>query len=653
MVNRLEGRDGSDDLDGREGADVMIGGKGNDRYTVDTAGYYDTVVSTSFALPGGGVTNPFPYIPGDQVTELANEGIDSVSSYITYTLPNEVEHLQLLTRSNLNGFGNARDNSLTGNVGVNRLEGRGGNDTIDGRAGEDIMVGGTGDDMYFVDDNTGPGLTTASFGIPVADVIYSPGDQVIENANEGFDRIFTTVDYTLPNHVEFLALAGAAGNINGSGNSLANTIFGNEGQNRLNGAAGNDLLDGQGGADTMSGGLGDDAYSLDTPGVFIRNTRLGTGGTIYLPGDQVFENANEGKDRVYAPFSYTLTANVEELALTGAGNLNGFGNASDNGLFGSTGANRLEAYAGNDFLNGLEGADTMVGGTGNDRYRVDNSGDVVVENAGEGTDTIEASISYVLPNHVENMVWISSAALSNASAAATIYQTGNALANLLVCNDGANILNGKAGADTMQGKRGNDSYFVDNASDKVVEAAGQGTDNVNTSVSYTLGTSVSVETLRTTNVAGTAAINLTGNNLANIVTGNAGANIINGGASNDVLAGMSGRDKVTGGAGSDLFVFNTALNAATNVDTVTDFSVAYDTFRLENAVFTTLTALGRLAADAFHIGAAAADAEDRIIYNQATGALSYDANGTGAGGLVKFAQLTAGLGLTNADFVIV
>ena len=367
----------------------------------------------------------------------------------------------------------------------------------------------------------------------------------------------------------------------------------------------------------------------------------------------MFENANEGKDRVYAPFSYTLTANVEELALTGAGNLNGFGNASDNGLFGSTGANRLEAYAGNDFLNGLEGADTMVGGTGNDRYRVDNSGDVVVENAGEGTDTIEASISYVLPNHVENMVWISSAALSNASAAATIYQTGNALANLLVCNDGANILNGKAGADTMQGKRGNDSYFVDNASDKVVEAAGQGTDNVNTSVSYTLGTSVSVETLRTTNVAGTAAINLTGNNLANIVTGNAGANIINGGASNDVLAGMSGRDKVTGGAGSDLFVFNTALNAATNVDTVTDFSVAYDTFRLENAVFTTLTALGRLAADAFHIGAAAADAEDRIIYNQATGALSYDANGTGAGGLVKFAQLTAGLGLTNADFVIV
>ena len=367
--------------------------------------------------------------------------------------------------------------------------------------------------------------------------------------------------------------------------------------------------------------------------MFIRNTRLGTGGTIYLPGDQVFENANEGKDRVYAPFSYTLTANVEELVLAGAGNLNGFGNASDNGLFGNTGVNRLEAYAGNDFINGLEDGDTMVGGVGNDRYRVDNAGDVVIENAGEGTDTIEASISYVLPNHVENMVWVSSASLSNASAPATVYQTGNALANLLICNDGANILNGRAGADTMQGKGGNDSYVVDNAGDKVVEAVGQGTDNVNTSVSYTLSTHVSVETLRTTSVAGTAAINLTGNNLANTVTGNAGANIVNGGAGNDVVSGMAGKDKLTGGLGNDLFLFNTALNAATNVDTVTDFSVPNDTVRLENAVFTTLTALGRLAADAFHIGAAAADAEDRIIYNQATGALSFDVNGTGAGGL--------------------
>ena len=128
----------------------MIGGKGNDRYTVDTAGYYDTVATTSFALPGGGMTGPFPFIPGDQVIELANEGIDTVSSYITYTLPNEVEHLELIGNASakLNGFGNARDNSMKGTAGVNRLEGRGGNDTIDGRAGEDIMVGGSGDDMY-------------------------------------------------------------------------------------------------------------------------------------------------------------------------------------------------------------------------------------------------------------------------------------------------------------------------------------------------------------------------------------------------------------------------------------------------------------------------------------------------------------------------
>ena len=163
------------------------------------------------------------------------------------------------------------------------------------------------------------------------------------------------------------------------------------------------------------------------------------------------------------------------------------------------------------------------------------------------------------------------------------------------------------------------------------------------SVSYTLAAGVSAETLRTTNAASTTAINLTGNEINNLVIGNAGANQLN---------GREGHDKLTGNAGADLFFFNTALSAATNIDAVTDFSVADDTFRLENAIFTGLAA-GTLNADAFHIGAAAADAEDRVIYNSATGALSFDNNGSAAGGTTLFAAITAGLALTNADFVIV
>ncbi len=109
-------------------------------------------------------------------------------------------------------------------------------------------------------------------------------------------------------------------------------------------------------------------------------------------------------------------------------------------------------------------------------------------------------------------------------------------------------------------------------------------------------------------------------------------------------------DTLTGFGGSDTFRFTTALGAS-NVDTLTDFNVAADTIHLENAVFTGLPT-GALAADAFHTGAAAADAEDRIVYNKTTGALIFDANGNALGGAVQFAKLTAGLAMTNADFFV-
>ena len=177
-------------------------------------------------------------------------------------------------------------------------------------------------------------------------------------------------------------------------------------------------------------------------------------------------------------------------------------------------------------------------------------------------------------------------------------------------------------------------YHVDNAADTIVELSG--TDNVNASVSYTLGAGVSVETLRTSNAAATTAINLTGNELANVVTGNAGVNTLKGGSGNDTLAGMGGNDKLTGG-GNDFFLFNTAPNASSNMDTILDFNVAQDTIRLENAIFTALTA-GPLAPGAFNKGAAATQADDRIVYNSANGALIYDSNGNASGGAVQFAQ---------------
>ena len=153
-------------------------------------------------------------------------------------------------------------------------------------------------------------------------------------------------------------------------------------------------------------------------------------------------------------------------------------------------------------------------------------------------------------------------------------------------------------------------------------------------MSYALGAGISVETLRTADPAATAAIDLTGNELANIVTGNAGANVINGGA---------GNDRLTGRAGGDRFVFDTALDAAANVDTITDFDVTQDKIGLDNSVFASLVKPGSLSTNAFRIGTASEDANDYIIYNDVTGALSYDADGSRAGDAIQFARLSAGL----------
>ena len=174
------------------------------------------------------------------------------------------------------------------------------------------------------------------------------------------------------------------------------------------------------------------------------------------------------------------------------------------------------------------------------------------------------------------------------------------------------------------------------------------------SIAFSLLTSKAVlGTFENLTLTGAGNINGTGNAAANTLTGNTGKNVLNGGAGIDVLSGGAGIDTLTGGAGKDTFLFNAALNKANNIDKITDFSVKDDTIQLENDVFTALTKVGALAKGAFWIGAVAHDADDRIIYNKATGALSYDADGKGGAAAVQFATLSKGLVPTFADFVVV
>ncbi len=154
---------------------------------------------------------------------------------------------------------------------------------------------------------------------------------------------------------------------------------------------------------------------------------------------------------------------------------------------------------------------------------------------------------------------------------------------------------------------------------------------------------------------GTGAINVNAASSAAALSilGNAGANQLTGGAGNDSLYGGLGNDTLNGGAGNDQFVFDTALNATSNRDTIVGFSVVDDTIRLSASVVAAAGPAGVLAAGAFALGTAATQADDRIIYNAATGALLYDADGSGATAAVQFATLTGLVGsLSAADFLI-
>ncbi|VUZ25596.1 Uncharacterised protein [uncultured Comamonas sp.] len=528
LDNVLTGNAGSNLLDGGAGADTMAGGAGNDTYVVDNA--------------------------GDVVAELANQGADTVLASIDYTLTDNVEHLTL-TGHALRGTGNALDNTITGNIQDNLLEGGAGNDTLLGGAGHDLlnggtgadhMEGGTGDDTYVVDN---------------------VGDVVVELAGEGVDTVLASIDYTLTDNVENLILTDYA--LRGTGNALNNTITGNVQDNLLEGGAGNDVLLGGAGNDTLDGGTGADRMEG------------GTGNDTYVVdnvGDVVVELAGQGMDTVRASISYTLTDNVENLVLTGSANLNGTGNDLDNVLTGN---------AGNNLLDGGAGVDRMAGGAGNDTYVVDNVGDVVVELAGQGTDTVQASIDYTLTDNVENLT-LTGAALRGTGNALNNTMTGNARDNLLDGGDGNDTLyggagndvllggagndtlNGGIGADRMEGGTGNDTYVVDDVGDVVLELAGEGTDTVQSAITYTLTDHVEHLTL-----TGSAAIDGTGNALDNVITGNGAANVLDGGDGNDTLNGGAGNDTLLGGAGND------TLDGGTGADRM-EGGAGNDTYVVDN-----------------------------------------------------------------------
>jgi Ca2+-binding RTX toxin-like protein len=223
----------------------------------------------------------------------------------------------------------------------------------------------------------------------------------------------------------------------------------------------------------------------------------------------------------------------------GTASLNGTVVATTVVIQGGGDADTLTGSALADSIDGSGGADSMTGRAGDDTYSVDNAGDMVIENAGEGTDTVNATVHYGLTPNVENLTLQGSANLQG---------YGNGLANTLTGNTGNNLLDGGGGADTMIGRFGNDTYFVDDAGDVVTEAGFEGTDAVFSTAHFSL--SANVETLV---LQGGADLQGYGNGLVNMLFGNAGNNLLNGNA---------GADTMIGGAGNDTYFVDNTSDAA-------------------------------------------------------------------------------------------
>lgn len=477
------------------------------------------------------------------------------------------------------------DDSLFGFGGNDSLNGGSGNDYLEGGVGSDTLVGGTGSDIYFFEKGDGhdtidnassdnaSAIDVLELGYDIAPsslVLNRIGDNLVIKVSVSdsitVQNYFVTVDDRKIDKISFYfdesswsrteierrvvvvssptenadTLTGTAGDdtIRGlggddtiSGGAGNDQLFGDTGNDTLNGNAGDDLLDGGTGADILRGNTGNDIYVVDSI------------------GDTVTENANEGTDTVQSTISLTLSANVENLTLTGTAAVNGTGNALNNILIGNNAANTL---------NGGGGADKLTGGAGDDTYVVDNVGDSVSESAGQGTDTVQSSITYSLGADVENLTLTGTTAINGTGNALNNILIGNAAINTLTGGAGNDTLDGKGGADKMLGGTGDDTYVVDNASDAITENAAEGIDSVQSSVTYTLAANIEALMLTTT-----GAINGTGNALNNLLKGNDGNNTLNGGTGTDILQGGAGTDALTDTAGNSL------LDGGAGADTLT------------------------------------------------------------------------------------
>lgn len=511
--DNLTGTPGDDIINALAGDDVVAGEAGNDLLIggpgADALDGGPGSDTASFFSATAGVT-------ASLADPSANTGDASGDTYT---------NIENLSGSNFNDI-------LIGDAGDNELTGRAGDDTLDGGAGNDTAV-------------------FQSLGVSVDLTLTGPQD-----TGDGVDTLI---------NIENLATSGGNDSLTGDANA-----------NRLDAGAGDDSLTGGDGDDTLIGGIGDDILAgglgNDTiiGGDDIDTALFGDANVVVDLANSGAQDTGEGLDLITGVENLRSGAGDDQLAGDDRANILDGGDGNDS-LLGYSGDDTLIGGSGSDILNGQLGNDAMQGGTGNDFYVVNSNFDRVLEEAGEGTDTIRASITYSLNAksvHLENLVLGGTAPIDGFGNDIDNIVTGNNNANSLEGGLGDDILNGLGGMDVLKGGAGNDrlngasgndllfgglgdDYFiVDRTTDLVIEYPGEGYDTVVSSAPfYSLNHhSQAIEAIR---LAGSGNIEAVGNQADNLIGGQAGDNRLSGGLGNDTIFGNAGDDFLNGGAGAD------------------------------------------------------------------------------------------------------
>ncbi|MCA3298608.1 MAG: hypothetical protein ING28_10870 [Roseomonas sp.] len=605
-ADTLIGQDGDDSINGFAGADSLIGGAGADSL-VGGAGA-DSLLgdSDNDSLDGGSDADWLNFAAATSAVTVDLQN-GSAAGFFGNDQLTSIEAV-LGGGGDDSLLGDALGNWLSGGAGNDNLDGGNGSDTLEGGVGADSLQGGSGNDRL----DGGNDADTLSGGAGADYLIGGEGLDWASYAELGATQAVTV-------NLVTGAVTGAAGNdllsgieniLGGAGNDsvlsddFANLLGGGAGNDRLSGGGGNDTLDGGAGSDTMSGGNGDDVF-------------------IVGDGDVILEASGQGTDLIL------LRRTTINLTSIGVENVTGdvlgqaftiIGNTLANVLTGGALADTLDGGSANDTLAGGAGADSLNGGAGSDVIDGGAGDDLIMVSGAEGEyDTLQGGVGADrLVNTAAGSLVLNGFLGSNGIEEVDADGLGDGPDQAILGNGNGNTLDFSAAALTgvirVDGLAGDDAITASNLTANIEYRGGIGNDT------------------------------LSGGDLADRLFGDAG---------NDMLNGGAGADSLNGGAGSDQFIFNTALSLA-NVDTIVGYSAIDDVILLDDVVFTTLGSPGVLTAGAFKAGTAATDADDRIIFNGATGALLYDSDGVGGVAAVQFATLTGFTGvINNTEFLII